>query len=116
MKEAKHGEYSILVLWRTAWLNVRTWFDFAKEIQSTLSHLNQIILMSLNEIKMHVFINSASPQVILWNCLVAFSQGSNENLHHIHFLPQRDARDNLLCSTDKETFFLTDSSQQKKHS
>jgi len=41
IKEAKHGEYSILVLCRTAWLtNVRTWFDFAKEIHSTLSHLN----------------------------------------------------------------------------
>jgi len=56
--------------------------------------------------------------LIVWvpNCLVAFSQGSNENLHHIHFLPQRDAWDNLLCSTGKETFFLTDSSQQNKHS
>jgi hypothetical protein len=41
IKEAKHGEYSILVLCRTAWLrNGRTWFDFAKEIQSNLSHLN----------------------------------------------------------------------------
>ena len=44
IEEAKHGEYSILVLCRTAWLrNVRTWFDFAREIQSTLSHLNRII-------------------------------------------------------------------------
>jgi len=41
---------------------------------------------------------------------------TKENLHPIHFLPHRDAWDNVICSTGKETFFLTDSSQQNKHS
>ena len=33
-----------------------------------------------------------------------------KKIYHIHFLPHRDARDNVLCSTGKETF-LTDISQ-----
>jgi hypothetical protein len=32
----------------------------------------------------------------------------------IHCLPYRDASDNLICSTDKETVFLTYSSQECK--
>jgi len=38
-----------------------------------------------------------------------------DNLRHIHFLLHRDAVDNVLCYKYKETFFLTDSSQQKLH-
>jgi len=34
-----------------------------------------------------------------------------DNLSHIDYLPHRYAGDNLLCSTGKETFFLTDSSR-----
>jgi len=32
--------------------------------------------MSVNDIQMHLFINSVSPRFILRNCLDAFSQGS----------------------------------------
>jgi len=35
--------------------------------------------------------------------------------HHIQFLPHRDAWDNVLCSTGKETFFFTDSSRPNRH-
>jgi hypothetical protein len=40
---------------------------------------------------------------------------TKENLHHIQFLPYRDAIDNVLCSTGKDTHFLTDCSRPNGH-
>jgi len=36
---------------------------------------------------------------------------TKQNLEYIQFLPHRDACENVLCSTGKETYFLTDRSQ-----
>jgi hypothetical protein len=40
---------------------------------------------------------------------------TKDNLHHIHLLRHRDAWDNVLSSTGKETFFFADSSQPNRH-
>ena len=39
---------------------------------------------------------------------------TEDNLHHVHFLPHRDEWDNVLCCTGKETFFITNRSQEWK--
>jgi len=39
---------------------------------------------------------------------------TKDHLHHIHFLPYRDACKYVLCSTGKEIFIITDRSEQNK--
>jgi hypothetical protein len=39
---------------------------------------------------------------------------TKDNLHHIHFLPYRDACESVLCSTGKETFIIADRSQPNR--
>jgi hypothetical protein len=51
---------------------------------------------------------------VWWGALATSPLKTKDNLHYIQFLPHRDGCENVLCSTGKETFFLTNRLQSNR--
>jgi len=52
---------------------------------------------------------------VWWGTHATSPLKTKDNLQHIHFLSHRDAWEKVICSTGKETCFLTDSSQPNRY-